>query len=243
MPSAGHLWDVVQRKGLIYRSYGAYAARTSTGGMMEAAPGAVGLVGHVAKDYGGSRERDADNVAVFLREFKEYENNYDSDDTNKRFPNFVVMRMGEDHAHGTEPGAYPSQAAVANNDYAIGQLVEAASHSRYRPNTAIFIIEDDAQDGPDHVDARRTVGLVISPHVKRGIVDFARLWMLETRPAIKFLERNNQAQVADNRPQPGPMLSILEEQIPRSVARVAVYFADGAGVSMRGSISSRVAAL
>jgi hypothetical protein len=60
---------------------------------------------------------------------------------------------------------------VANNDYAIGQLVDAVSHSKYWPNTAIFIIEDDAQDGPDHVDARRTVGLVISPYVKRGIVD------------------------------------------------------------------------
>jgi hypothetical protein len=60
---------------------------------------------------------------------------------------------------------------VANNDYAIGQLVDAVSHSRYWPSTAIFIIEDDAQDGPDHVDARRTVGLVISPYVKRGIVD------------------------------------------------------------------------
>ncbi len=60
---------------------------------------------------------------------------------------------------------------MANNDYAIGQLVDAVSHSRYWPNTAIFIIEDDAQDGPDHVDARRTVGLVFSPYVKRGIVD------------------------------------------------------------------------
>src|ERR1700748_2697327 len=60
---------------------------------------------------------------------------------------------------------------VANNDYAIGQLVDKVSHSRYWPETAIFIIEDDGQDGSDHVDARRTVGLVISPYVKRGITD------------------------------------------------------------------------
>ena len=52
-----------------------------------------------------------------------------------------------------------------------GQLVDAVTHSRYWPNTAIFIIEDDAQDGPDHVDARRTVGLVLSPYAKRGAVD------------------------------------------------------------------------
>jgi hypothetical protein len=60
---------------------------------------------------------------------------------------------------------------VANNDYAIGQLVDTVSHSKYLPNSAIFIIEDDGQDGTDHVDALRTMGLVISPYVKRGIVD------------------------------------------------------------------------
>jgi hypothetical protein len=138
---------------------------------MEAAPGASGLVGHVAKDYLGSRQRDTANVAVFLREFKEYENNFDSDDANKRMPNFTVMSMPEDHTKGTQPGAFTPQASVANNDYAIGQLVDAVTHSRYWPSTAIFIIEDDAQDGSDHVDARRTVGLVVSPYVKRGIVD------------------------------------------------------------------------
>jgi YVTN family beta-propeller protein len=171
VPSAGHLWDVAQRKGLTYRSYGEYAARASTGTTMDAAPGASGLVGHVSKEYLGSRQRDTDNIAVFLREFKQYENNYDSEDPNQRLPNFVVMSMPEDHTKGTQPGAFTPQAMVANNDYAIGQLVDAVSHSRYWPNTAIFLIEDDAQDGPDHVDARRTVGLVISPYVKRGIVD------------------------------------------------------------------------
>ena len=171
IPAAGHLWDLAQRKGLTYRSYGEYAARASTGTTMDAAPGASGLVGHVSRDYLGSRQRDTANIAVFLREFKEYESNFDSDDANKRLPNFIVMSMPEDHTKGTQPGAFTPQAAVANNDYAIGQLVDAVSHSRYWPNTAIFIIEDDAQDGPDHVDARRTVGLVISPYVKRGIVD------------------------------------------------------------------------
>jgi YVTN family beta-propeller protein len=171
VPSAGHLWDLAQRKGLTYRSYGEYAARASTGTTMDAAPGSGGLVGHVSADYLGSRQRDTANVDVFLREFREYEKNYDSADPNQRFPNFVIMSMPEDHTRGTAPGAYTPQAMVANNDYAIGQLVDAVSHSRYWPNTAIFIIEDDAQDGPDHVDARRTAGLVISPYVKRGIID------------------------------------------------------------------------
>lgn len=171
IPSAGHIWDLAARKGLTYRSYGEYAARASTGTTMDAAPGAVGLVGHVAAEYLGSRQRDTANVAVFLKEFKEYEKNYDSPDPNKQLPNFVVMSMPEDHTRGTAPGAFTPQAMVANNDYAIGQLVDAVSHSRYWPSTAIFIIEDDGQDGPDHVDARRTVGLVLSPYVKRSIVD------------------------------------------------------------------------
>lgn len=172
VPSAGHLWDLARRKGLTYRSYGENASRASTGTTMDAAPGADGLVGHVSKDYlNGLVMRDTEKVGVFLREFKEYEANYDSPDPAKRLPNYIVMSMPEDHTEGTRPGAFTPQAMVANNDYAIGQLVDAVSHSRYWPNTAIFIIEDDAQDGADHVDARRTVGLVISPYVKRGMVD------------------------------------------------------------------------
>src|SRR6266702_1449988 len=169
VPSAGHLWDLAERKGLTFRSYGEYAVRASTGDGSVAARGAGALAGHVSPGYGG--KRDTENVQVFLKEFREYEKNYDIPDANKRFPNFVIMNMPEDHTKGTAFGAYTPQAMVANNDFAIGQLVDAVSHSRYWPNTAIFIIEDDAQDGPDHVDARRTVGLVISPYVKRGIVD------------------------------------------------------------------------
>jgi YVTN family beta-propeller protein len=172
VPSAGHLWDLAKRKGLTYRSYGENAARASTGDAFEAGPGAEGLVGHVSPNYGrGLKTRDTDRVAVFLDEFKQYEANFDHSNPEKRLPNYIVMSMPEDHTAGTTPGAYTPQAMVANNDYAIGQLVDAVSHSKYWPSTAIFIIEDDAQDGADHVDARRTVGLVISPYVKRGIVD------------------------------------------------------------------------
>ena len=173
IPSAGHLWDLARRKGLTYRSYGEYATRASDGKTMEASAtrGADALWGHVAKDYRGFGARDADNVRVFLREFDDYEKNIDSPDSDKRLPNYIVMSMPEDHTRGTQPGAFTPVAMVADNDLAIGQLVDRVSHSRYWPTTAIFIIEDDAQDGADHVDARRTVGLVISPYVKRGIVD------------------------------------------------------------------------
>jgi hypothetical protein len=115
--------------------------------------------------------RDTDNVREFIREFDEYEKNYDSTEPNKRLPNLIVMSMPENHTAGTRPGAYTPRAMVANADYAVGLLVERVTKSRYWRETAIFMIEDDAQDGPDHVDARRTVGLVISPYVKRAYVD------------------------------------------------------------------------
>jgi YVTN family beta-propeller protein len=172
VPSAGHLWDLAKKKGLTYRSYGENASRASTGTAMSAAPGAEGLIGHVSKEYlNGLAMRDTERVGIFLHEFQGYEANYDSSDPQKRLPNYIVMSMPEDHTMGGRIGGYSPQAMVANNDYAIGQLVDKVSHSRYWPETAIFIIEDDAQDGADHVDARRTVGLVISPYVKRGLVD------------------------------------------------------------------------
>ena len=171
VPASGHLWDLAARKGLTYRSYGEYAARASDGTTMDAAPGVGGLVGHVAPKYKLPGMRDTDNVREFIREFDEYEKNFDSPDPNKRLPNFIVMSMPEDHTSGTRPGAFTPKAMVANADHALGMLVERVTKSKYWPQTAIFIIEDDAQDGPDHVDARRTVGLVVSPYTKRGVVD------------------------------------------------------------------------
>jgi YVTN family beta-propeller protein len=171
VPSSGHLWDEAARKGLTYRSYGEYAARVSGGEQMEAAPGAKGLVGHVCPKFRLTGMRDTDNVKAFIEEFDDYEKNFDSTDSAKRLPNFVIMSLGEDHTQGTRPGVPTPSAAVANNDWALGQLVERVSRSRYWKETAIFVIEDDAQDGSDHVDARRTVGLVISPYTRRGTVD------------------------------------------------------------------------
>ena len=80
----------------------------------------------------------------------------------------MVMSLGEDHTDGLLPGRFTPTACVASNDLALGMIIEAVSRSKFWPETAIFVIEDDAQNGPDHVDARRTVGLVFSPYVKRG---------------------------------------------------------------------------
>ena len=120
---------------------------------------------------GKNRKRIYLKEEEFLEEFSDFEKNYASSDPNKRLPNYVVMSLGENHTRGTTPGAHTPVACVANNDWAVGQLVDRVTHSKYWPETAIFIIEDDAQNGPDHVDARRTAGLVISPYTKRQAVD------------------------------------------------------------------------
>lgn len=171
VPAAGHLWDLAARKGLTYRSYGEYASRSSDGTTMDAAPGVGGLLGHVSPKFKLPGMRDTDNVQVFLEEFEQYEKAYDSNDPNKRLPNLIVMSLPEDHTAGTKPGAFTPQAMVANADYAVGKLVERVTKSKYWSETAVFIIEDDAQNGPDHVDARRTTAMVVSPYTKRQFVD------------------------------------------------------------------------
>lgn len=171
VPSAGNLWDVAKAKGLTYRSYGEYATRSSDGTTMEAAPGVGNLYGHVSPKFKMPGMRDTANAKVFLEELDEYERNFASTDPEKRLPNYSVMSLGEDHTQGTRPGAPTPQAAVASNDYALGMMVDRLTRSPYWSKTAIFVIEDDAQNGPDHVDARRTVGLLISPYTKRKTVD------------------------------------------------------------------------
>jgi YVTN family beta-propeller protein len=86
-------------------------------------------------------------------------------------PNLMTVRFCTDHTAGANPGAKSPRAMVADNDFAVGQLVEAVSKSPIWKSTAIFIIEDDAQNGPDHVDAHRSTSYVISPWIKRGSVD------------------------------------------------------------------------
>ncbi len=171
MPSSGYLWDAARRKGLTYRSYGEYATRASTGEPMSSVPGAYGLIGHISPNYLQNRVRDTENAKVFLEEFSAYEANFDSKDAEKRLPNYIVMSMQENHTHGTDPKSFSPRAMVANQDLALGQMIERLTHSRYWPQMAIFIMEDDAQDGPDHVDARRTACLAISPYIHRGMVD------------------------------------------------------------------------
>jgi YVTN family beta-propeller protein len=111
-----------------------------------------------------SRVPDQYRADIFLKEFAEFERN-------GNLPSLVLLLLYDDHTEGTSPGFPTPRAAVADNDLALGRIVEAISHSRYWKESAIFVTEDDSQDGLDHVDGHRTVGLAISPYVKHGRVD------------------------------------------------------------------------
>ena len=168
----GYLWDNCARHNRSFRTYGEFA-------YFHSGPGegprfvAKGLEGHASVEWlkvasAGwtdiTKGRDPELAAVFIRELREAEKT-------GPWPEFMVMSLGEDHTHALRAGHYTPNAMVASNDQALGAIVDAVSHSRFWPHTAIFVIEDDAQDGPDHVDCRRTEGFVISPYAARHIVD------------------------------------------------------------------------
>jgi DNA-binding beta-propeller fold protein YncE len=83
-------------------------------------------------------------------------------------PQFVYMTLPNDHTNGASPGHHTPRAMVADNDAALGQVVDLISHSKYWANSAIFVVEDDSQDGFDHQDAPRIPAFVISPYAKQG---------------------------------------------------------------------------
>src|SRR6202012_6100979 len=113
---------------------------------------------------------------IFLRHLKTWE-------SSGEMPNLVMIQMPSDHTEGTTPGFSTPRACLADNDLAIGQIVDAISHSQFWKSTLILIVEDDAQDGLDHVDGHRTVALAVSPYTKRGSIDstfYSQVSMVKT---------------------------------------------------------------
>src|SRR5215467_9605484 len=86
-------------------------------------------------------------------------------------PNVSVITLTSDHTNGANPGSPEPKSMVADDDYALGRIVEGISHSRFWAKSLILVVEDDAQNGLDHVDGHRTVALAIGPHIRRGAVD------------------------------------------------------------------------
>ncbi len=169
-PPAGYLWDNALQAGVTIRDYGQWTTNVP---LKEVADGVQiklikdpALQPYVDKKYRGFDldYPDVDRAKEFIGEWKQF-------DLNGNAPQISILRMGNDHTKGASPGALTPFAYNADNDYAVGLLVEAVSHSKLWKSTAIFIIEDDAQNGPDHVDSHRAPVWVISPYTRRGIVD------------------------------------------------------------------------
>jgi len=130
------------------------------------------LAGHFAEEAPDFELAVPDQVRVeiFLRHLKGWV--ADEQQGKDTMPNYVMMRLGNDHTAGTRPGGPTPKSSVADNDLAVGRAVEAITHSPFWDDTAFFILEDDAQDGGDHVDAHRSLALVISkyaPHTANGV--------------------------------------------------------------------------
>jgi YVTN family beta-propeller protein len=176
--SSPYIWELAKARGLKVKTFGMGTRRGVAevrSARFEQEP-AEPRVEERPTDPRMLRARDFVRADRFVEEFQDM----DRDGT---VPNFMFMSLGENHTSGTTPGSYTPKAMVASNDVAVGKIVEAITRSRVWRSFAIFIIEDDAQNGPDHVDSHRTAGLVISPFVKRKVVDstmYSTVSMLRT---------------------------------------------------------------
>jgi hypothetical protein len=121
---------------------------------------------------------DVERVQVFLTDLAAAEKTGD-------LPRLIFMRLGNDRTSGTAPGKIAPLSAVADNDYAVGLLIEGLSKSRFWNSTAVFILEASAQDGADHVDSHRSPAFVISPWVRHGVVDSS---MYNTTSMLRTME-------------------------------------------------------
>ncbi|HET9696130.1 MAG TPA: phosphoesterase, partial [Terriglobales bacterium] len=163
------------------------------------------LVGHFDPRYPDFRLEFPDQLRVdeFLNEFNPWvaarkkcgaSNPARADSAKGAFskcdpmPQFIQLRLPNDHTSGTDVGKPTPEASVADNDLAVGRVVEAISNSPYWDDTAIFILEDDAQDGGDHVDAHRSTAYVISKYAPKPVVRIEFQGKVERRDTVPFID-------------------------------------------------------
>ncbi len=172
LPPAGYLWTNALAAGLTVRNYGEWFFGDKVGD--------PALEKITNKNYKGfdTDYPDVERAKVFLDDLHQFE-------ASNAMPRLIVMRLPNDHTSGTTPGKVAPLSAFADNDTALGTIVDAVSHSKFWPKTAIFVLEDDAQDGPDHVDSHRSVMLALSPYTHRGIVDSS---MYNTTSVLRTME-------------------------------------------------------
>jgi DNA-binding beta-propeller fold protein YncE len=182
-PPAGYIWTQAAFAGVSIRNYGYWVNnRKEPGpngeqidGVRDPALSRVTNPRYRGFDLG---HPDVNRVEVFLQDLAEFEKS-------GQMPRLLLVRLGNDHTSGTSAGKIAPLSAVADNDYALGLLVEGVSRSRFWAKTAIFVLEDDAQNGADHVDSHRSPAYVISPYVKRHAVDSS---MYNTTSMLRTME-------------------------------------------------------
>ena len=163
-PEGKYLFNLAADAGLPFRTYGEFVANGATPDEPGTATIPV-IEGNFDPWFRGYDlgYRDVDRAKRFLEELAEFE-------AKGTYPRLVVLRLPNDHTSGTRVGRLTPRAMVADNDLALGMVLEGLSKSRFWESMAVFVVEDDAQNGPDHVDAHRTVAMVAGPYVRRGAV-------------------------------------------------------------------------
>ncbi|MEA2784159.1 MAG: hypothetical protein QOF71_263 [Candidatus Eremiobacteraeota bacterium] len=163
VPHAGYLWDDAVRHGRSLRNYGE---------MVSAPPNGATPVSsmHRALDRNTDRSYPTFDMTVEdMTRFAEWKREFDAYEATRTLPQLEIVFLPRDHTAGTRAGSVTPQGMVADNDLAVGKLVEAVSHSADWSSTAIFVVEDDAQNGPDHVDEQRSTFYLISPYAAGGV--------------------------------------------------------------------------
>lgn len=168
----GFIWDLAKRSGVSFRTYGEFADNGKANIKV--------LEGSFAPGYTGYDLSVADTTR-----FKQWKRDFDSLLQVNAVPRLTTLRFGNDHTEGMRAGKKTPYAHVADNDLAVGMFIDYISKSAIWKETAIFILEDDAQNGPDHVDAHRSTAYVISPYVKRNFVDHT---MYSTTGILRTIE-------------------------------------------------------
>jgi YVTN family beta-propeller protein len=196
-PAGGYLWDRAKEAGVTYRNYGEWienGAKKKDGTFEPGKASVPALEGHFDPDFRGYDldYQDVKRAERFISELKRFEKEGE-------MPRLQIVRIPNDHTSGTRIGKPTPRAQVADNDLALGMVIEALSNTKFWKDTAVFVIEDDAQNGPDHVDAHRVVALVISPYTKRNHVDstlYSTSSMLRTMELILGLKPMSQFDAA-----------------------------------------------
>jgi hypothetical protein len=168
-PPAGYIWSAAAQAGVTMRNYGYYGdlrEKADANGEQITSVRDPVLAPVTDPNYRpfDLEYPDVERAKEFISEMKDFEKA-------GSMPQFLIMRMGNDHTNGAAAGKLSPLSLAADNDLGVGMVVEAVSKSRFWNETAIFVIEDDAQNGPDHVDSHRSPCYVISPWVKRGVVN------------------------------------------------------------------------